>query len=199
MGPLSGRLTASKIEVVKKLKEKQFVTSPSVFICYQACIPSKGLSLSILNDYYAFKHAKCVYLYNYSEDISCVPCGRVMDSKQPVTAAMSKNVSPLLQIDVDYLLSVGVEKRVDFISAFHVVPLHPREPFQWVYVRTVGPVPSSCHSLSLFPSEGHSHLPFSGPRPVLHSRVRQREVLQPNRFDRKPLGRLLRQDDQHRH
>ncbi|KAK8832684.1 hypothetical protein WA577_004079 [Blastocystis sp. JDR] len=90
-----------KIEVVKKLKEKQFVTSPSVFICYQACIPSKGLSLSILNDYYAFKHAKCVYLYNYSEDIS----------KQPVTAAMSKNVSPLLQIDVDYLLSVGVEKR----------------------------------------------------------------------------------------
>lgn len=63
-------MSVSKIEVVKKLREKKFVTSVSMFICYQACIPSKGLNLSIINDYYVFKNAKCVYLYNYSEDIS---------------------------------------------------------------------------------------------------------------------------------
>lgn len=65
-----GFLINSKIEVMKGLQKKSYVTSSSVFVCYQACIPSKGLNLSIIRDYYDFKKAKCVYLYSYTEDLT---------------------------------------------------------------------------------------------------------------------------------
>ena len=55
---------------MKELQKKNHITSSSIFVCYQACIPSKGLNLSIIHDYYAFKKAKCVYLYSYTEDLT---------------------------------------------------------------------------------------------------------------------------------
>lgn len=48
---------------------QEYITSDPILVCYEPCIPVKGLKLDSIYNYFFFKKAKGVYLYTYDSDI----------------------------------------------------------------------------------------------------------------------------------
>ena len=57
------------MEILKLLYTQEYINSDPVFVCYETCIPVKGLHVDYIFNYFVFKHAKGVYLYEYDSDI----------------------------------------------------------------------------------------------------------------------------------
>lgn len=49
--------------------DQNLITSDPILICYDTCIPVKGLNLDIILNFYQYKKAKGVYLYTYDDNI----------------------------------------------------------------------------------------------------------------------------------
>lgn len=59
----------SKGEILREMKEKGYLKGQTVMVCLEACIPSKGLHIDYLFNFFAYKKANGVYLYSYDGDI----------------------------------------------------------------------------------------------------------------------------------
>lgn len=53
------------MQVVNRLRDLKIITSDTIALCYDTCIPVRGLNLDIVVDYYLYKKAKGVFLYSY--------------------------------------------------------------------------------------------------------------------------------------
>ena len=53
------------MDVVNRLRDLKIIHSETIAICYDTCIPVKGLNLDYVIDYFLFKKAKGVFLYSY--------------------------------------------------------------------------------------------------------------------------------------
>ena len=58
-------VTCSKLQVVNRLRSLKIINSDTIALCYDTCIPVRGLNLDVVVDYYLYKKAKGVFLYSY--------------------------------------------------------------------------------------------------------------------------------------
>ena len=61
--------------MVNRLRDLKIITSDTIALCYDTCIPVNGLNLDIVVDYYLYKKANGVFLYSYDSllEYSLVP------------------------------------------------------------------------------------------------------------------------------
>ena len=62
-------MICSKGAILRAMKEKGLLKSQTVMVCLEACIPSKGLHVDYLFNFFVSKKATGIYLYSNDDDI----------------------------------------------------------------------------------------------------------------------------------
>ena len=106
------------MELFKKLCENKLLSSKAAVVCYEACIPSKGLNLDLLIDYFEYMKVKGMYLFSYDGDLTYSFFSLFMFRGEVIPPNINRSVSPLLILDTEYTVSLDPIQSPTMIKLF---------------------------------------------------------------------------------